>query len=333
MVPAQYDRLGAVSISEPLISVSELSVLIGAVTIQADASAPAPPSADVRAPDPPSAGVPAPDRAQAGHRSPSQPPTLLDVRWSLAASGRGDYTAGHLPGAVFLDLDRDLCGPPGVRGRHPLPDAAVLQEALRRAGVRAGHPVVVYDQGGAVPAGAAARAWWTLCWAGHEGVRVLDGGYAAWVAAGQPVTTEVAVPPRGDFTVQPGRMSTVDVDRVPPVAAGGVLIDARVAARYRGEVEPVDPVAGRIPGAVNQPAAETVDREGRLCPASRLRQRFEALGVRADAPVAAYCGSGVTAAQTVLALTVAGYQPALYVGSWSEWITDPARPIATGAPS
>jgi thiosulfate/3-mercaptopyruvate sulfurtransferase len=331
MLPALYDRLGGVSISEPLVGVADLADRIGAAPVRPDAT-------------------PRPD-----------PPILLDVRWTLGGGGGyAEYAAGHLPGAVFLDLDRDLCGPPGGPagglsgpaggpaggpsgggspggsgggGRHPLPDPAVLQEALRRAGVRADRPVVVYEAGGGVPVGSAARAWWTLCWAGHSDVRVLDGGYAAWVAAGGPVTTEVPEPTRGDFTVHPGQLSTVDAAAVPAVAAGGVLIDARIGPRYRGEVEPIDPVAGHIPGAVNQPVAGTAAADGRLLPAGRLRERFQALGVRSDAPVAAYCGSGVTAAQTVLALTVAGFRPALYVGSWSDWITDPTRPTATGAPS
>jgi thiosulfate/3-mercaptopyruvate sulfurtransferase len=255
-----------------------------------------------------------------------RPPLLLDVRWSLAGTGPADYAAGHLPGAVFADLDADLCGPPGPGGRHPLPEPGPLQAALRRLGVRAGHPVVAYDAGGATPTGAAARAWWTLRWADHADVRVLDGGYAAWLAAGLPVTTEPVTPAPGDVTVRPGGMPTADA----PTATAGVLVDARAGARYRGESEPVDPVAGHIPGAVNQPATVTVGEDGRLLAPDALRAAYARLGVRPDRPVAAYCGSGVTAAQTVLALTVAGYRPALYVGSWSHWITDPARPVATG---
>jgi thiosulfate/3-mercaptopyruvate sulfurtransferase len=258
------------------------------------------------------------------------PPTVLDVRWTLTSGGRSSYDAGHLPGAVFVDLDADLAGPPGAGGRHPLPDPATLQAALRRAGVRAGHPVVVYDAGGGAPTGAAARAWWVLRWAGLTDVRVLDGGYAAWVAAGGPTTRDEPRPAPGDVAVVPGSLPVVDADGAARVAAGGVLLDARVPARFRGEAEPVDPVAGHIPGAVNQPAAETVDGDGRLRTPARLRAGFADLGVREDRPVAAYCGSGVTASQTVLALAVAGFDPALYVGSWSQWITDPDRPVATG---
>ncbi|MGN9914136.1 sulfurtransferase [Phytohabitans sp. LJ34] len=254
-------------------------------------------------------------------------PTLLDVRWRLAGPpGRDDYTAGHLPGAVFLDLDADLCGPPGKGGRHPLPDPDDLQRVLRAAGVRAGHPVVVYDLGDGVPA---ARAWWTLRWAGHESVRVLDGGFPAWVAAGLPVTAELPEPEPGDFTVRPGGMPVLDAAQAGRLASEGVLVDVRAAPRYRGEVEPIDPVAGHIPGAVNLPTTDHVEADGRLRDADALRSRFAEVGVDDGVRVGAYCGSGVTAAHTVLALNLAGRtDAALYVGSWSEWITDPDRPVA-----
>jgi thiosulfate/3-mercaptopyruvate sulfurtransferase len=166
---------------------------------------------------------------------------------------------------------------------------------------------------------------------------VLDGGYPAWVGAGLPVSTEVPAPEPGDVTVRAGQLPTVDAADVPAL---DVLIDARVPERYRGETEPVDRVAGRIPGAVNQPAAQTVDADGRLLGPAELRRRFEALGLPGGTTVGgttvggttvgAYCGSGVTAAQTVLALTVAGFDPVLYVGSWSHWITDPNRPVEVG---
>jgi thiosulfate/3-mercaptopyruvate sulfurtransferase len=255
-------------------------------------------------------------------------PTLLDVRWTLSGDGRAGYQAGHLPGAAFVDLDAVLAGPPGSGGRHPLPDPERLRAALRWAGVRDGHPVVVYDAGGSPPTGAAARAWWTLRWAGIADVRVLDGGYAAWLAAGGPVSTDEPEITPGDLTLTPGSLPVVDAAAAHRVAEAGVLLDARAPARFRGETEPVDPVAGHIPGAVNQPAGETVDDGGRLRAPADLRSRFQDLGVRADRPVAAYCGSGVTAAQTVLALAVAGFDAALYVGSWSNWITDPTRPIS-----
>jgi thiosulfate/3-mercaptopyruvate sulfurtransferase len=258
-------------------------------------------------------------------------PTVLDVRWRLTGPpGRTDYTAGHLPGAVFVDLDAELCGTPGVGGRHPLPDPAALQQVLRAAGVRTGHPVVIYDGGDGL---AATRAWWTLRWAGHRQVRVLDGGYPAWGAAGQPVTTESPVPVPGDVTVRPGGLPVLDADAAARLAAGdGVLLDVRAAARYRGETEPIDPVAGHVPGAVNLPATEQVGTDGRLRTAAALRSRFAEAGVEPGVRVGAYCGSGVTAAHTVFALHLAGHpDAALYVGSWSDWLTDRNRPVATGS--
>ncbi|HEX2354912.1 MAG TPA: sulfurtransferase [Micromonosporaceae bacterium] len=258
-----------------------------------------------------------------------EPPTVLDARWRLGGPpGRAEYGASHLPGAVFLDLDAGVCGAPGAGGRHPLPDPGSLQEVLRAAGVRAGHPVVVYDAGDGQ---AAARVWWTLRWAGHDQVRVLDGGYAAWVNAGGRVTVGEPEPERGDVTVRPGGMPVLGADGAAELADTGVLLDARAPARYRGETEPVDPVAGHIPGAVNVPTDGHVGADGRLPPAGTLRERFAGVGVDEGVRVGAYCGSGVAAAHTVLALNLAGRpDAALYVGSWSHWITDPARPVATG---
>jgi thiosulfate/3-mercaptopyruvate sulfurtransferase len=225
-----------------------------------------------------------------------------------------------------VDLDADLCGPPGPDGRHPLPDPTSLEKVLRAAGVRQDRDVVVYDGG---ESQAAARLWWTLRWAGHDRVRVLDGGFAAWRAAKRPVEPGTVIPPPGDFTVRPGQLPVLDAAGAARVAGTGTLLDARIAARYRGETEPVDPVAGHIPGAVNLPAAELAGPDGHLLPAVELRERFAAAGVRLDRPVGTYCGSGITAAAVVLALTVAGVpDPALYVGSWSDWITDPDRPVA-----
>ncbi|MDG4779863.1 sulfurtransferase [Micromonospora sp. WMMD961] len=259
------------------------------------------------------------------------PPTLLDVRWRLVGPpGRDDYLAGHLPRAVFVDLDTVLCGAPGAGGRHPLPDPAALQAGLRAAGVRAGHPVVVYDGGDGL---AAARAWWTLRWAGHSPVSVLHGGYPAWVAAGLPVSTDVPAPPPGDVVVRPGGLPVLDAGQAATLAAtdDAVLLDVRAAPRYRGEVEPIDPIAGHVPGAVNLPAAEYVGPDGRFPAADVLGERFAAAGVTGERAVGAYCGSGVTAAQAVLALHLAGRaDAALYVGSWSDWVADPARPVAVG---
>ncbi|WP_433537649.1 sulfurtransferase [Micromonospora sp. CA-249363] len=261
----------------------------------------------------------------------ADPPTLLDVRWRLTGPpGHDDYLAGHLPGAVFVDLDTALCGPPGVGGRHPLPDPGALQGALRAAGVRAGHPVVVYDGGDGL---AAARAWWTLRWAGHRQVRLLHGGFPAWVAAGQPVSTEAPTPGPGDVEVHPGALPVLDAGQAAALASAddAVLLDVRAAPRFRGEVEPIDPVAGHVPGAANLPAGEYVGAAGRFPAADVLRERFAAVGVSGAREVGAYCGSGVTAAQAVLALHLAGRaDAALYVGSWSNWVADQSRPVATG---
>lgn len=260
-----------------------------------------------------------------------EPPAVLDVRWRLGGpSCRTEYGEGHVPGAVFVELDDDLCGPPGPAGRHPLPDPEHLQAALRRAGLSAGQPVVVYDGGDGL---AAARTWWTLRWAGGGDVRVLDGGYPAWLAADAAISRGEEAPEPGDVVVRPGGMSVVDADGASRIAAEGVLVDVRAPARYRGESEPIDPVAGHIPGAVNLPTTGNVGPGGTFLPAAELRERFAREGLGPSVVAGAYCGSGITAAHTVLAMTVAGYPAALYVGSWSEWITDAARPVATGDPA
>ncbi|WP_143174085.1 sulfurtransferase [Streptoalloteichus hindustanus] len=264
-----------------------------------------------------------------------RPPVLLDVRWRLGGPpGREDYERGHLPGAVFVDLDTELAAPPGPRsGRHPLPDPADLQAVLRRAGVRENHPVVIYDT---ADGSVAARAWWLLRWAGHEPVAVLDGGYTAWVAEGWPVTTDEPRPEPGDLVVRPGALPVLDADQAAELARRGVLLDARAPERYRGDVEPVDPRAGHVPGARNAPFGQHVDGEtGRWRSAEELRERFTALGVGDGDEVGAYCGSGVTACSVLLALEVAGLSTperpaALYAGSWSHWSADPDRPAATG---
>jgi thiosulfate/3-mercaptopyruvate sulfurtransferase len=263
-------------------------------------------------------------------KGPEQAPVLLDVRWRLAGPpGLDSYQQGHLPGAVFADLDRDLAGPPGPGGRHPLPDPAAFQAAMRAAGVSSGRAVVVYDDGDAM---AAARGWWTLRYFGHPDVRVLDGGYRAWAEAGLPVTTDRPAPAPGDFTAEPGHMPVLDAAGAQAAARDGLLLDARAGERYRGETEPVDPVAGHIPGAVSAPTAGNANPDGTFRTPAELAARFTALGaVPGATPVGAYCGSGVTAAHEVLALALAGLPAALYVGSWSDWITDPARPVATGA--
>lgn len=251
--------------------------------------------------------------------------TVLDVRYRMGGpSGPDEVAAGHVPGASYVDLDAELAAPPGPRGRHPLPDPEVFAAAMRRAGVRGDRPVVVYDDWASH---AAARCWWLLRFHGHGAVRVLDGGWSAWVAASGPVATGAPGPVApGDFVARPGAMPAVDVAVVPEV---GVLVDARVPERYRGEVEPIDPVAGHIPGAVNVPTARNLDSDGRFLDADRLAALYAEVGVVPGADVAVYCGSGVTAAHDVLALEVAGIRAALYPGSWSEWVADPGRPVAT----
>ena len=308
----------------------------------------------------------------------STPPVLLDVRWRLGGpSGKERFREGHLPGAHFVDLDRDLAAPPGAGGRHPLPEAAAFEAAIRRAGVSDDRPVVAYDENDST---AAARAWWLLRYFGHRQVQVLDGGYRAWLAADQPIETgpaPAAVP--GAFTARPGHLPLLDAEGAARMAREGVLLDARAAERYRGETEPVDPVAGHIPAAVNAPTSENVGPDGRFLDPGVLRARFTGLGAGprggpgrgapgpdgslsevpdgslsevpggslsevpggslSEVPgggldgavtTGVYCGSGVTAAHEVLALTIAGIPAALYLGSWSDWITDPDRPVATG---
>jgi thiosulfate/3-mercaptopyruvate sulfurtransferase len=254
-------------------------------------------------------------------------PTVLDCRWTLAGGAdRDGYGKGHLPGAVFVDLDRDLAAPPGSGGRHPLPAPEVFQAAMCRAGVRDDRPVVAYDQG---EPGGAARAWWLLGWFGHPDARVLDGGLGAWVAAGFPLTAEAPDPGPGDFTARPGGRSLLDAAGAARLAAAGVLLDARAPARYQGLEEPVDPVAGHIPGARNAPMADLLTDDGLVAPAG-LRRLLEGHGARPGTPVGAYCGSGVVAAHLVFACEVAGIPASLYAGSWSDWVADPSRPVATG---
>jgi thiosulfate/3-mercaptopyruvate sulfurtransferase len=227
-----------------------------------------------------------------------------------------------------VDLDRELAGRPGEgRGRHPLPEVGDFEAAMRRAGVNDGSVVVVYDAGGGL---SAARAWWLLRFHGHRRVRLLDGGLAAWVAAARPLTTEVPDDGGGDFTARPGRMPVLDAASAGRLAREGILLDARAVERYRGEVEPVDPVAGHIPGARSAPTTANLGPEGTFLVREELRARFAELGLEGDAAVGAYCGSGVTAAHEVLALAVAGIPAALYPGSWSEWVSDPSRPLAAG---
>uniref|UniRef100_A0AAU3GP99 Sulfurtransferase n=1 Tax=Streptomyces sp. NBC_01401 TaxID=2903854 RepID=A0AAU3GP99_9ACTN len=254
-----------------------------------------------------------------------RPPVLLDVRWQLGGpDGRTEYEAGHIPGAVFIDLESELSGPAGSGGRHPLPDPEAFGAVMRGAGVGQDTPVVVHDGG---QGWAAARAWWLLRWTGHEDVRVLDGGLAAWTGE---LTTSIPEPAQGDFRPRPGALALLDADGAAKLARSGLLLDARAAERYRGEVEPIDRVGGHIPGAVSAPTTQNLGEDGRFLPAASLASRFSALGADAGTQVGVYCGSGVSAAQEVLALELAGHPAALYAGSWSEWTADASRPVATG---
>ncbi|WP_338673380.1 sulfurtransferase [Streptomyces sp. SCSIO 30461] len=263
-----------------------------------------------------------------------RPPVLLDIRWQLSLAkaagappfdGRAEYRAGHIPGAVYIDLDNELAGAPGAGGRHPLPDVAAFGAVMRRAGVSVATPVVVYDGG---QGWAAARAWWLLRWTGHGDVRVLDGGLAAW---GGPLSTQTPDPEPGDFVPVPGALRLLDADAAAALARSGVLLDARAAERYRGDVEPIDRVGGHIPGAVSAPTTENVTPgTTTFLPAQELATRFKRLGAADGMEVGVYCGSGVSGAHGVLALEIAGIPAALYAGSWSEWSADESRPVATG---
>lgn len=255
--------------------------------------------------------------------------TVLDVRWQLGRSdGRERYEAGHVPGAAYVDLESDLADPPGPRGRHPLPAPDRFVAAMRRYGVSGRRPVVVYDDASGT---SAARCWWLLRHHGHPEVRLLDGGWPAWLEVGGSVETGAATAPYGDFTARPGGLPVVDAAGAAALAEDGVLIDARAPERFRGEVEPVDPVAGHVPGAVNVPTARNLvpdgDRAGRFKGPDELAGEYH-LALAPGTDVGVYCGSGVTAAHDVLALELLGVTAALYAGSWSEWVTDPSRPVS-----
>jgi thiosulfate/3-mercaptopyruvate sulfurtransferase len=245
-----------------------------------------------------------------------RPPAVLDVRWALGdPHGRDHYADGHIPGAVYVDLDTELAAPPSPQqGRHPLPGLDTLQAAVRRWGVRKGRPVVVHDDLGNT---AAARAWWLLRYAGLTDVTLETGIPAA--------------PAPGDVVLRAGALPVTDADGAAELAAGGLLLDARAGERYRGEAEPVDPRAGHIPGAVSAPTGENLAADGTFLPADALRERFETAGADAGTRIGVYCGSGVTAAHQIAALEIAVFETAvLFPGSWSAWSADPDRPAATG---
>jgi len=257
---------------------------------------------------------------------------VVDVRWRLGdpAAGPAAYARGHLPGAVFADVDRDLAGEPGERGRHPLPSADAFEGVMRRLGIGDGTRVVAYDeQGGAT----AARLWFLLRYFGHETGAVLDGGIEAFTSGGHALETSVPEPvaPASPFHAVPRREMIVERAELARDSghSKGVLLDARAGERFRGEVEPIDPRAGHIPGAVSAPFAGNL-AGGRMLPRDALLARYRALGAASNETVA-YCGSGVTACHDLLALAVVGFEGArLYAGSWSEWSRDPGAKVATG---
>jgi thiosulfate/3-mercaptopyruvate sulfurtransferase len=259
---------------------------------------------------------------------------IVDVRHDLAQPGDwglSQFRLGHVPGARFAHLDRDLSAPAtGRNGRHPMPAADACARAFGRLGIDAAKQVVAYDQGAGM---FAARLWWMLRSLGHEAVAVLDGGFAAWTREGRPVATDTPAFSPSTFD---GRAFTAIVD-APSVAASlasrvSLLVDARARERYRGDVEPLDPVAGHIPGAINRPYLTNLDADGRFKPAALLALEFDALlAGRATSDVVHYCGSGVTACHNLLAMTHAGRGGGkLYPGSWSEWCSDRERPVARG---
>lgn len=258
---------------------------------------------------------------------------IIDCRFELAKPEAGElaYAAGHIPGAAYAHLDRDLSGPKtGSNGRHPLPSPSVLAATLGRLGIDATTQVIAYDQDNGMHA---SRLWWLLRWMGHEAVAVLDGGFAAWVADGRAMAQDVEVHAERTFSGAANPDRTVDAAVVGALARSGSarVIDARAPERYRGEIEPIDPVAGHIPGAVNYWFARNLIN-GRFRSAEALRAEFETLvsGVAMD-QVVSYCGSGVTGCHNLLALEHAGLRGArLYPGSWSEWVSDPSRPVAQG---
>jgi thiosulfate/3-mercaptopyruvate sulfurtransferase len=261
-----------------------------------------------------------------------QPPLVADVRWNLGGPpGKPDFEASHIAGAVWVDLETQLAGTPGVGGRHPLPRLAVFEEAMRDIGVCQDSLVVAYD---AADSQAAARLWWLLTDAGHPAVKVLDGGFAAWNAAGLPTVSGRTAPAAGgDFIAHPGQrpqLAGTEISARLGKPDAPTLLDVRTPERYAGEKEPIDPVAGHIPGAINLPWAANVRADGRFRSPEEIAGRYAEAGGMEDAVL--YCGSGITATHSLLALESAGLHPtALYPGSWSEWISDPSRPIATGS--
>jgi thiosulfate/3-mercaptopyruvate sulfurtransferase len=259
-----------------------------------------------------------------------QPPVVADVRWTLGGPpGKSDFEASHIPGAIWVDLETQLTGPPGVGGRHPLPAVAIFEQAMRQIGVCQDSLVVAYD---AANSQAASRLWWLLTDAGHRSVRVLNGGFAAWRAAGLPTSSGPSTPPApGDFLAQAGSRPQLDAAEICALLGrpgAPSLVDVRTVERYSGENEPVDPVPGHIPGAINLPWLSHLHADGRFLPRAEIARLYAEAGGTDGAVL--YCGSGISASHSLLALESAGLTAALYPGSWSDWINDPSRPITTG---
>jgi thiosulfate/3-mercaptopyruvate sulfurtransferase len=260
-------------------------------------------------------------------------PVVLDVRYRMGTSaGLQEFEESHLPGASYVGMDTELATirADGLGGRHPMPTVETFSAAMRSAGVTMSRPVVAYDDWASLPA---SRVWWMLRHLGFVDVRVLDGGIAAWTAAGQPTDSGPATRGDGDFTASTtGVGHLLDATGAMRYAAVHLLLDARPADRFRGENETIDAVAGHIPGAVSSPALASVDRNGRFLPAEELAVRFHELGAEDGKVVGTYCGSGVQATHLALALSIAGItdRADVYIGSWSDWITSPDRPIALG---
>lgn len=257
---------------------------------------------------------------------------IFDCRYALMdpGAGRKSYDQAHIPGAYFVDMSRDLSSPhvPGKTSRHPLPAKADWIARVQSWGLQPAIQVVLYDDNGGA---SAARMWWMLQWIGHGKVAVLDGGWQAWTRTNNPITDKVPAPrppANVDYAALPSAAALVSANEVD--GRKQLLLDARDAPRFRGDVEPIDPVAGHIPGAVCSPFSANLTAAGIFRPPEDLRAKFAGAG-SLDRPVVCYCGSGITACHNILAMTVAGLpMPALYAGSWSEWITDPARPVETG---
>ena len=256
---------------------------------------------------------------------------IWDVRWSATdpTQNHEAYRQGHLPGAVYVSMTSHLAGHGSpAMGRHPLPDPASFTESVRMLGLNDGDTVVVYD---AVDSSAAARAWWLLRYAGLSRVYVLDGGLGAWRNADLPLQAGEVLPRIGSAYLSWGKMPVVDTQDIPSfVREGGVLLDARASERYTGDHEPIDPVAGHVPGAVSTPSTALTDAEGKFLPADALQHYFADNYATQQVPVTAYCGSGVTASKVVLGLALADVDAALYPGSWSAWSAVRDRPVATG---